>query len=186
MSEVFRFNNTLMDAIKNGDIELANEVERRLEQWLEGKFQTAGLSLVGGKFRPTHAHFTHLTNTTSQSIPHNTNTTLSFNTADYDPEGYHNGTTSITPTVAGWYRVSAVTSWQGMAAANRVIMALLRAGSSFTGVDRLAGGSSPDMTAAHTIHLNGSQAITCLVYHNSGVNRSVFYSLSAELVVADS
>lgn len=31
----FRFNDILMDAVKNGDANLANEVERRLETWFE-------------------------------------------------------------------------------------------------------------------------------------------------------
>lgn len=39
--EIFRFNDTLVDAVVNGDRHLANEIERRLEQWLDERLVTS-------------------------------------------------------------------------------------------------------------------------------------------------
>ena len=53
MAEIFRFNDTLVDAIIGQDGELANEIERRLEQWLENPTFTTGLFADGSAAAPS-------------------------------------------------------------------------------------------------------------------------------------
>jgi len=192
MIESFYFNDTLTDAIVQQRRELANEIERRLELWLNDP-NWAALDLRGGKVRPLHAYYCRASDSGTQSIPSATNTLITLDTDDYDADGWHSTSTNterITPTIAGWYRCTAAGGFTGsMASGDRVILYMTKSGTTIGGVDRDAGSTAtPDLVVTADAHFDGdTEYLNSLVFQGNAAARTWQANfLSMELIVADS
>lgn len=165
-TDLFRFNDTLVDAVVSNDHELANEIERRLEQWLD-------------QLKPTRPYLCLVSDSTGQSLASSTVTTLTYNTDDYDPEDWHSTSTNtnrITPTVAGWYEATlSVALGSTLTATNRLQIALKnQAGTTFAAFDGYAGHAIPRRTVTGHVFLDGdTNFITSTVFHNNGSAQTI-------------
>lgn len=175
MLEVFRFNDTLTDSVVNGDRELANEVERRLEEYLER----------------TRPRFAVCSRTSNLSVNATTNTPLTLPTEDSDDENWHStssNTDRITPDVPGWYLATLNVEWQGgFSSTDRIIAILTKNGGQLAASDRSAGATAtPDTSVSSMVYLNGSNDyVNGILFHGSGAARDVQGALSLVLVRRD-
>lgn len=170
-TEIFRFNDTLVEAITNQDSALANEVERRLEHWFDRTPRFAVCSLAS-----------------AQTITASTNTSVALDTDDFDPEDWHSLTTNthrIIAPVKGWYRVTLNVAWQGgLSSADRIIARVLNTSSAqITADDRSAGATAtPDQSISTLTQLDADGYVFAQVYHTSAASRDVKITMSLELV----
>jgi hypothetical protein len=74
---------------------------------MTGSLTTSGSLIVTGSIASTRS-FGQVTLASNQSIPTTTDTTVNFDTTDFDPNSWWNNTTKVfTPTVAGYYEFTA-------------------------------------------------------------------------------
>jgi hypothetical protein len=131
---------------------------------------------------------------TPQSIGNNSLTVLSFDTEDLDDFGWHAGgsPTLITPTIAGWYRVTLSSSWQGDTDYTRILVLLEKNSAGTTPSRRSDQGlrltsSTHEIPAAWPlVQMNGSSdnfRIQVLQANTSTGSNTVDACLLVELVV---
>jgi hypothetical protein len=102
----------------------------------------------------------------TQSISNNTTTTVSWDTEDLDPRGWHTGgaPTVITPTIAGWYEVTVDFEWGSDTDYTRRFVEVQKTGASLTPAARNDIGSGAtvptgvmnDSFTSRLISMNGS------------------------------
>lgn len=115
-----------------------------------------------------------------------------FDTDDIDPLGWHSTSTNtdrITPTIPGWYRVSAYCYWTGDTDLIRVRMSILKNGSDFFTDDRpyapFSGIGPTNSLCPPLIQMNGTtDYITMTAYqlNSSGGANAMFPKLLVEWV----
>ena len=116
----------------------------------------------------------------SFSVPNNSNTTVTFDTEIVDVDGWFApSSTSITPTISGIYLVTCnvVTLNSG----NRGLVNVQQAGTTVASEDQDGG---RDFSVAAHLLITSGQAITAVVYQNSGSAKTPDITLGVQLIRA--
>lgn len=116
----------------------------------------------------------------SFSVPNNSNTTVTFDTEIVDVDGWFApSSTSITPTISGIYLVTCnvVTLNSG----NRGLVNVQQAGTTVASEDQDGG---RDFSVAAHLSITSGQAITAVVYQNSGSAKTPDITLGVQLIRA--
>lgn len=148
--------------------------------------QAARKAYVDTAIRQNGGRWAQVTNT-ALSVPHNTNTTATYATEDYDPWGWVNlgsNNTRVTPTTAGWYRVQFYLNFNAgtFAATDRLFAQVRLNGSTIGRDDRAAGVTAPSLTlVTRVVQCNGTtDYLDCVVVQTSGATRSAIVSMTVE------
>lgn len=114
----------------------------------------------------------------SFSVPNNSNTTVTFDTEIVDVDGWFApSSTSITPTISGIYLVTC--NVVGMNSGNRGLVNVQRAGLTVASEDQDGG---RDFSVAVHLSITSGQAITAVVYQNSGSAKTPDVTLGVQLI----
>lgn len=129
-------------------------------------------------------------NSAAQSIAHNTWTSLTFDTEDRDPDGYHSTSSNtsrltVPAGLSGWYGYAGAAEIQN--GTNQVGIRVLRDGATRVGSEDLRDQTSSNPTRVQTsgyIYLEANQYLELQVWQNSGgalnsVNNAEFAPLFA-------
>lgn len=113
-------------------------------------------------------------------------TAITLDSEVADPDGWWSSGTDVTPTVAGWYLVTAAFEWSSIGTATtRLILSARKNGTGFALFDGYAGSGSAKRTVTGVVSLNGStDYIDHGAYHNDGSNRTVTTTLTVALIAA--
>lgn len=146
----------------NEQVLIADSAQTNGIKW--GQIATAGITdkaVTGPKMLPA---LCQVRMSAAQSIPNGANTTLSFDTEDLDALTWHAGgtPTRITPTIAGWYRVTFTTDWQSDTDYFRLLVNILKNGAVTTPLRsiEIPGGAvtlTPNVSGSVTlVQMNGT------------------------------
>lgn len=114
------------------------------------------------------------------SVPNNSNTTVTFDTEIVDVDGWFApSSTSITPDISGIYLVTC--NVVGLDSGNRGLVNVQRAGSTVASEDQDGG---RDFSVAVHLSITSGQAITAIVYQNSGSAKTPDITLGVQLIRA--
>jgi len=114
------------------------------------------------------------------SVPNSTNTTVTFDTEIVDVDGWFApSSTSITPTISGIYLVTC--NVVGLDSANRGLVNVGRAGTTVASEDQDGG---RDFSVAVHLSITSGQAITTLLFQNSGSTQTPDVTLGVQLIRA--
>lgn len=168
-----------------GDIFTFTTVDARLGVGANGTVLTAdsaeatGLKWATPSSTPT-AVGCSISNSVSQSIDNSSTTTLTFNTEDYDTDGFHSTSTNtgritIPAGKAGKYFVSTTVNYAGNATGFRQIR-ILKNGSTNVAATVTTPGDSGDLGLTCSVMLTLAEAdyLTVVTFQNSGNNLNVY------------
>ena len=115
-------------------------------------------------------------------VPPNTNTTITYSTANIDTNGWFSGPSAVvTPNISGAYLLTA--NAIGVNSGNRALINLTRNGAAVASSD--CGPDHFDISVAVHVTLNAGDTIAMIIYQNSGFTRTpTVVTLGVQLVRA--
>jgi hypothetical protein len=135
-----------------------------------------------------------LRKTSSQSIPHNNSTGISWEVEDVDPSGMHTGAETIcTITVPGTYRVTAQIEFAGFSSPGAAVIAridFMKNGSAFRSTSsRMADGVPTQVSGSVLVQCGNGDTLSVNAYQNTGgalnINAGNASGFSIEFVSID-
>lgn len=139
----------------------------------QGQF-TTGAVLTAAELN-AFVPLTCLSKVAAQSIPTSARTDITFTTEDIDVLDWHSNVTNterITPTIAGWYNVTVIGTYDASLAA-RIIFGINRSGSQYAKYDVIGNTSANGATVSANMYLNGTtDYVTFETYQFSGSNQN--------------